>query len=234
MFVLVSGRCVIAEHRTPATQPHRVAYSVRMTTPIEPDSEVTVKGFIGWMTLWGSVAVGAAIVAVLLFALQASNWRAYFAVVAAAGAVWAAAGTIGSIVGFVFGVPRATASDDPDMSSRYRPNTNLEQISDWLTKMLVGIGLVQIGHAGAALRDLADTLAPLLGDFESSGEFGVALVLFSAGIGFIVGYLMARVPLPGLLSRADAATVRQVAREEAANELSAAARAEGTSLLDGR
>ena len=56
---------------------------------------------------------------------------------------------VGSLAGFLFGVPvreREPGTDDTGSANRsigYRPNTNLEQISDWLTKIIVGIGLVQ-------------------------------------------------------------------------------------------
>ena len=35
----------------------------------------------------------------------------------------------------------------------YRPNTNLEQISDWLTKLLVGACLVQLSAIRTGLID---------------------------------------------------------------------------------
>ena len=73
--------------------------------------------------------------------------------------------TIGSMVGFLFGIPRilqreqpqggtdpaTTATRTPPSESEgqhgaysLRINTNLEQISDWLTKILVGAGLIQL------------------------------------------------------------------------------------------
>jgi hypothetical protein len=66
---------------------------------------------------------------------------------------------LGAIIGLLFGIPRAlqqekvigdsagsgTSSAGSGTASGYRPNTNLEQISDWLTKILVGVGLTQKG-----------------------------------------------------------------------------------------
>src|SRR5690349_18031210 len=58
----------------------------------------------------------------------------------------------GALLGFLFGIPRLLANDaaappapavggasEPPARSPYAPNTNLEQISDWLTKILVGV-----------------------------------------------------------------------------------------------
>jgi hypothetical protein len=56
-----------------------------------------------------------------------------------------AAGFTGGLLGFIFGVPKTlavgsrTAGGGPANTSR--TNTNLEQISDWLTQILVGAGL---------------------------------------------------------------------------------------------
>src|SRR6185503_13654313 len=51
---------------------------------------------------------------------------------------------VGALLGFVFGIPKTLQSNAPpaaDGKAAYQVNTNLEQISDWLTKMLVGVGL---------------------------------------------------------------------------------------------
>src|SRR5438552_4060746 len=63
----------------------------------------------------------------------------------------------GGLLGFLFGLPRtvqdvgqrnSTTSGLPSepQNVSYHANTNLEQISDWLTKILVGVGLTQIGQ----------------------------------------------------------------------------------------
>lgn len=57
--------------------------------------------------------------------------------------------SIGSMLGFLFGVPRSNVHLGPDGQAEtgdepaYVPNTNLETISDWLTKVVVGVGLVE-------------------------------------------------------------------------------------------
>ena len=85
----------------------------------------------------------------------------------------------GVLVGILFGIPRTLQTDEPpgdSLSSRthvgYRVNTNLEQISDWLTKILVGIGLVQLPDIALAVGRLADAIADAMGG--SSGSIVVA------------------------------------------------------------
>lgn len=50
-------------------------------------------------------------------------------------------------MGFVFGIPRINTTDAVVIGRPprlVRPNSNLEQISDWLTKILVGVSLTQL------------------------------------------------------------------------------------------
>ena len=64
-------------------------------------------------------------------------------------AVALAAGLVGCFLGFLFAIPRfdITDRDIRDVGKYGRGgwlhNTNLSQISDWLTKILVGVGLTQ-------------------------------------------------------------------------------------------
>ena len=77
------------------------------------------------------------------------NWAGALTVVGSGLFLAGASTLVGSIIGFLFGVPvreRNPGVDATGAGNRtigYRPNTNLEQISDWLTKIIVGIGLVQ-------------------------------------------------------------------------------------------
>jgi len=76
-------------------------------------------------------------------------------------AVSVASTMVGALLGFLFGIPRSLqhqpagapaggdAAKQPDGKPKlaglqaFRSNTSLEEISDWLTKIIIGIGLVQ-------------------------------------------------------------------------------------------
>ncbi|MFO0126287.1 MAG: hypothetical protein ACK54J_03520, partial [Pseudanabaena sp.] len=80
------------------------------------------------------------------------------------GAVSGASFVLGFLIGFLFGVPRTVESNDPTLTknsqTRVHANTNLEQISDWLTKILVGVGLTQIMPILSFLKtEVIDSLA---------------------------------------------------------------------------
>jgi hypothetical protein len=92
---------------------------------------------------------------------------------------------------------------------RYRPNTNLEQISDWLTKILVGVGLTQLAQVPQAASALAQGFSPLLGGEPQSGGFGVAMTIYFFVGGFIVTYLWTRLKLGVAFGVADDPGIRR-------------------------
>jgi hypothetical protein len=144
---------------------------------------------------------------------------------------------LGGLLGFLFGIPRtrqgntsttqATDIVGPQVlnggdtspnpiaatsQTRFFPNTNLEDISDWLTKILVGVGLIQIGQLPELMRSLANYLAPGFGDANSTGgAIAVGLVLYFLVVGFLEGYVWARVYFTRILQLADADVAQRLA-----------------------
>jgi len=107
----------------------------------------------------------------------------------------------GSLLGIVFGIPRSASqapyTGQPDMPD-LQANTNMEQISDWLTKLLVGAGLVQLKELPHSIDSAARYVAPAL---ASKGETGgpaltsiaAAILIYFSVEGFISGYIFTRV-----------------------------------------
>ena len=148
--------------------------------------------------------------AALLYALQFARDET-LSVLGAAAAVAGAAAAVGSFVGFLFGIPKTLQSDrQGSEETRYIANTNLEQISDWLTKILVGVGLVQISAAPAALGHLAQELGPMFGGEDTSPAFGLSLAIYFTVAGFVVAYLWTRAVLQSVLKAADRDVAEQI------------------------
>ncbi len=112
-----------------------------------------------------------------------------------------AAFAAGALVGFLFGIPRTLATADAGKQGAdgtahavYGTNTNLEQISDWLTKILVGVGLVQIGKVGGAINDLANGIGEGLGK-ENGHAASIMLMISFTIAGFLCSYLYTRMRL---------------------------------------
>lgn len=74
-----------------------------------------------------------------------------------------------------------------------QPNTNLEQISDWLTKILVGATLTQLGAIPSAATRLFRGVSQGLGNQTLNEGFVGSLIIYSALSGFMLGWFTARV-----------------------------------------
>jgi hypothetical protein len=92
------------------------------------------------------------LILVLVFSLSADSDKGQ--VFAAAVLTSAAALVVGALLGSLFALPRYRDEESPGQpmrSSRLTVNANLEQISDWLTEILVGVGLIELGKIGPGL-----------------------------------------------------------------------------------
>lgn len=103
---------------------------------------------------------------------------------------------VGAFIGFIFGIPRTPASKD---SENIAANTNLEEISDWITKIIVGVSLVQLNQISGGIVAMGNTLAHGMGDHPSAFVFSVSTMIFYFVGGFFLGYLWSRIYLPKIL-----------------------------------
>lgn len=131
---------------------------------------------------------------------------------------------VGAFVGFIFGIPRAgifvyaaTEDDQPHLmeeglpavknrgiSSNYQPSTNLEQVSDWLTKIIIGVGLVEFGNIGAVLQNLGEAVNRRVVGINLNIEvLTISTVVIFAIIGFMGSYLWTRIHYGGIQTDAD-------------------------------
>lgn len=72
--------------------------------------------------------------------------------------------------------PQGTVTNAVRSGHGVAANTNLEQISDWLTNILVGVGLVQIGKTPRACGRLTGHTAQLLGTQPGATEIAGSLL----------------------------------------------------------
>ncbi|KGO91951.1 hypothetical protein [Flavobacterium subsaxonicum] len=112
----------------------------------------------------------------------------------------------GAFLGFLFGIPRTDAAVPPTATGSnpngniYKPNTNLEQISDWLTKILVGVGLTQIEAISAWFRALIKHFESSMGN--NTPIIG-SIIIYFAICGFILGFLWSRLYMAGAILEAE-------------------------------
>ena len=97
-------------------------------------------------------------------------------------------------MGFLFGLPK-TREQAAGSGAVLATNTNLDKVSDWLTTILVGLGLVELGKVSHGIGRLGAAMAPGLGSGPGAKSFGTALLVYSAVDGFLVGYIWTRIDL---------------------------------------
>ena len=169
-------------------------------------------------------------------------WRFGFGSHTATAMMWAFACLCGGgFVGFLFGIPRVAAPPErePAAAPRARPrdddepagvwrggggwqsNSNLVEISDWLTKIIVGLGLIHLKDLPPAASRLAAHVAASFGADgpERAEAFVLALMIAFTVIGFVTGYLYTRIFLQGALRRAEDVMLRAERRQVVSEKL---------------
>jgi hypothetical protein len=135
----------------------------------------------------------------------------------------------GLLVGFLFGF-RPTTQNLVDQSSNalLHPVTNLEEIADWLTKLLLGAGLVELTRMRTPLRELVYFIArgvegqvelipgnPAIHvDAPGNPAIALAIIGFFFTSGILYGYLWTRyeLSLASDMAGADASALALVDR----------------------
>ena len=114
------------------------------------------------------------------------------------------------MIGFLFGITRTHTierikSDDGEGQNYYRyiPNTNLEEISDWLTKIIIGVGLIELKSLGEWLWWFSKEVSNDLTGKEDIATYVVGIILFNSAAGFVLGYLWTRLKYGAAIKSAD-------------------------------
>jgi hypothetical protein len=175
--------------------------------------------------------------AALFLGFHASDEK-YETVIAGALFLAGASMLIGVLLGFVFGIPRSLQQDgdgkpvEPGSApARYRENTNLEQISDWLTKILIGISLTQFTQILDLIGKYATAFGPLFHATNGAAIAASIIVYFVVG-GFLFGYLWTRIFMAGELQKAQAVTQAELRNLEKQREQQADLDADALGLVD--
>jgi hypothetical protein len=107
----------------------------------------------------------------------------------------------GLLIGFLFGIPKSAEPQPGVSAGMYSANTNLEQISDWLTKILLGIGLTQMGEIAKWVGRTSDYMANNMTLDGHEAMFIASLMIFFVVCGFLDGYLATRIILPRVFAK---------------------------------
>ncbi len=162
----------------------------------------------GHVTTWLGILAGllpiAGVVLVGLYSFATPGAHVLYLAIALSTAV--ASQVCGALAGFLFGIPRAVSSGElrhqatasardrvqpTPAEERYTLSPNLAEVSDWLTKLLLGAGLVELTKLGKPIGRLITAVARGLQQ-QSSGSVGQAAQVMAGSIligGVVVGFL---------------------------------------------
>jgi hypothetical protein len=158
--------------------------------------------------------------AVQVAVLQSSGLVGWFAAVAVSASIGGAALLAGGLLGFLFGFPHTLSHEQQDTPANtlgYVPNTNLEQVSDWLTKILLGVGLTQLSSVPGQLQQIAALGAAALGKRDADAVFVASLLIYFLVTGFLFGFIWTRLYLLSDFKKADNIRASQKALSSAAD-----------------
>lgn len=161
---------------------------------------------------WLSLLMTVGIVALTLADLVHQGLYGFARALCVGGLTSGAFASLGAVVGFVFAIPRTTAPQviarktDIDVGdkragevsarshrmSRFQHNSNLEDISDWLTKILVGVGLTQVRELYDLLWVFVERIAPSLGNGAYGEVMALSIAVYYSLTGFLFSYLWTR------------------------------------------
>lgn len=153
-----------------------------------------------------------ALVVISIWAGVVHKFNAFTAVLGLSVIVSLAALVVGGFLGFLFGIPRSlqrnsetpvvqnkAATASGNVSERYYSNnTNLEQISDWLTKIIVGVSLTQLPAIEHNFHILSGNIAAgFKGYIIETYSYPLAggILVFYSICGFLSVYLWAKIYL---------------------------------------
>jgi hypothetical protein len=170
---------------------------------------------------------------ILYCVFGAPTWGISIARLGAGLMLGGAAAAIGGVLGFLFGMPHWIDAETPSADAatkpseaaerkigRYRQNRSILQLSDWITKTIVGAGLTQLTAAPKAWEFLSTQTAPLFGGEQSigAGPFGATVVLNYLILGFFYAYFSAEFFMPGAMSEVHDSVEQKLSRVEHSQE----------------
>lgn len=174
-----------------------------------PDSD-NKKADFGLSTIGRSMVIG--VIAILFVAWFMHQKDGFLPVLGLSLIIALAAVMAGGFLGFLFGIPKSQQRTD-SKGEDFQNNTNLEQISDWLTKIIVGVSLIELAKIEKRLIALTKELADGFKDYmtiDFAQTYAGSILAFYAVCGFLFMYIWCMLYYLPLLNNKLAQKIKEV------------------------
>jgi hypothetical protein len=114
--------------------------------------------------------------------------------------------TAGCLTGFIFAIPKSISTSPTNQvrtKQGYISNDNLVQVSDWLTKIIVGVSLTQLVNVPGYVKKLGNYLGPAIGGGDIGKIASISIVVYFLICGFLLAYLWTRLYFANMLEDAN-------------------------------
>jgi|GEM_PF-4307805 len=144
------------------------------------------------------LTVAAIYTSAFLYALNTATAVEFMKVFSLSILVSIASSALGGAFGFLFGIPNQKKSD-----AVFEHNTSLKQISDWLTKIIIGVSLVELKSLALFFKQLVFSIAYLASTENSYIVLIGAIIIIFFIKGFLISYMVTITNYPKELAKID-------------------------------
>jgi hypothetical protein len=143
--------------------------------------------------------------------VRANHWYSLFTTIGFQFLIAGAAGMSGAFLGFIFGIPKyvSTPNPDPRKTGAIAFSDNLVQVSDWLTKIIVGVGLTQLTKIPGYLYEVGKHISAQSGGVVNSNA-AIAIIVYFVICGFAAGYLWTTIYYPPIMNAVHKAVTNDI------------------------
>lgn len=108
----------------------------------------------------------------------------------------------GGLMGFLFGIPRIIQNNRvaSENETSVAQNDNLVEVSDWLTKIIVGVSLTQINNIPDFLQTFGEKITKNAPNSGVTVNSAVSVIIYFSITGFAASYLWTRLYFAKLLA----------------------------------
>ncbi len=156
--------------------------------------------------LWTSilVAIATGVVMLILISIYKSindldKWGQFMSSLGCGVLIAGASLSGGGFLGFLFGIPSITQ----DPRARIKYNDNLVQISDWLTKIIVGVGLTQLYRIPGKVLQVGEAFQANFGAGDWGRNIAISIICYFFLLGFFMMYFWTKTDYSFIIVDAD-------------------------------